>query len=45
MHFWKNWNEWNSNPRANIEIVFHHGEPCTLRWTKNIIFAKNEGMA
>ena len=23
-----------------IWFVFHHGEPCTLRWTKNIIFAK-----
>ena len=22
--------------------VLHRGEPCTLRWTKNIIFAKKK---
>ena len=39
-HFWKNWNEWNSNPGARHDGG--HGEACTLRWTKNIIFGKKK---
>ena len=25
-------------------LVFHHGEPCTFRWTKNTIFGKKTKM-
>ena len=27
-HFWKNWNEWNSNPGDQMIVVLHQGEPC-----------------
>jgi hypothetical protein len=27
------------------EVVHHHGEPCALRWSKNIIFGKKKWMA
>ena len=27
------------------EVVHHHGEPCTYRWTKNIIFGNKKKMA
>ena len=44
-HFWKNWNETNSNPGAPNSICLpscwtHHGEPCTLKLIKKIIFGK-----
>ena len=28
-----------------MQVVFHHGEPCTLRWSKNIIFGNDKWMA